>query len=114
MYLPPNSYTPYKQSNEDKCKIKYSPARIKQILLYDYHIALDHVWTGYKGNRYRGYVERYNMRSIDTNEIIAQNVTLNSIRIQLQSEGYSLHEEIKPNKGAQAFLEHVETLKKNK
>lgn len=104
-------YIPYKQSNEDKCHIKYSHQRIKQILLYDYHIALDHIWAGYKGNRHRGYVERYNMRNIDTNEIIAENVTLNSIRIQLQAEGYSLHEEVKPNQGAIAFLEHVESLK---
>lgn len=104
-------YIPYKQNNDDKCKVKYSPQRIKQILLCDYHIVLDHIWTGYKGNRQRGYVERYNMRNIDTNEIIAENVTLNSIRIQLQAEGYSLHEEIKPNQGAITFLEYVESIK---
>lgn len=104
-------YIPYKQSNEDKVKVKYSHQRIKQILLRDYHIALDYIWAGYKGNRYRGYVERYNMRNIDTNEIIAEGVTLNAIRIQLQAEGYSLHDEVKPNQGAVEFLEFVESIK---
>lgn len=104
-------YTPYKQSNEDKCKVKYSHQRVKQILLDDFHIALEPICTGYKENRRRGFVERYRMRLIDSGEVLVESATLNAIRIELQKMGYPLHTPAEPNQGALDFLAYVETLK---
>ena len=107
-------YTPYKQSNEDKCKVKYSHQRVKQILLDDFHIALDPVYTGYKGNRRRGFVEHYKMRLIDSGEFLVESATLNAIRIELQKMGYPLHAPEEPNQGAVDFLAYVNKAKQQR
>lgn len=111
MYYYGYGYIPYKQSNEDKCKVKYSHQRIKQILCNDYHYELIPINVGYKGNRRHGYIQKYTIRNYDTDEVVVEAVTLNALRILLYQEGYPLHEPMKPNQGAIAFLEYVENIK---
>lgn len=105
-----NRYLPYRQCNADKIRVKYSPYRIKQILHDDYHYELKPIYS-YKGNRRRGYVQKYDICNIDTGEIIVEKATLNAIRIILQQEGYPLTKPIEPNQGAVNFLEYVESIK---
>lgn len=111
MYL--YGYLPYRQSNEKKVKVKYSHQRIKQILHEDYHYDLIPISVGYKGNRRRGYVQKYDVRSLDTGELIVSHATLNAIRIILQQEGYPLHAPEQPNQGAVDFLAYVESTKQH-
>lgn len=101
----------YRQSNAKKCK-PYSHQRVKAIMQNEYHYRLEPI-RSYKGNQRYGYVQKYNLINEDTGETLAQNVTLNAIRIVLTQEGYPLKETIKPCKGAMDFLEYVETIKEN-
>ena len=104
-------YIPYQQPNAQKVFTNYSQHRIRQILRDDYWCELIPIWEGYKGNRRLGHVKHYKVCRIDTKEIIISDATLNGLRIILGREGYPLHQPVKPNKGAQAFLEHVDMLK---
>ena len=56
-------YIPYRQSNANIVKVSYSHQRIKQILHDDYEIDLIPLWAGYKGNRKRGYVQKYRLEN---------------------------------------------------
>lgn len=68
----------------------YSFWRIKRILEKDYNYKLEKVWQAYKANRKPNYVERYNLIDNDTNSIILENITLNSLRKILTEENYPL------------------------
>lgn len=117
------SYIPYRQSNSHRCK-PYSWQRVQQILALDYHCTMQPINGGYKENRYRGYVRKYDLINNDTGEVLASRITMNAMRIILTEEGYSLHpteEELEmmkeykkyiPNQGAIEFLAFVEKQKK--
>ena len=111
MYFCGYGYIPYQQSNAQKVMVKYSHQRIRQILLDDYHYELIPINDGYKGNRKRGYVQKYDVRNLDTGELVVGSATLNALRIILQQEGYPLTEPVQPNQGAVNFLEYVESIK---
>lgn len=66
----------------------YSFWRIKRILEKDYNYRLENIWQGYKANRKSNYVKRYNLIENDTNSIILENITLNSLRKVLTEENY--------------------------
>lgn len=66
----------------------YSFWRIKNILENDYHYRLERINQGYKANRRRNFVELYNLIDNNTNSIILENITLNSLRKVLTEENY--------------------------
>lgn len=68
----------------------YSFWRIKRILEKDYNYRLENIWQGYKANRKSNYEKRYNLIENDTNSIILENITLNSLRKILTEENYPL------------------------
>lgn len=68
----------------------YSFLRIKSILERDYHYRLEKIFQGYKANRKSNYVERYNLIDNDTNSIILESITLNSLRKILTEENSPL------------------------
>ena len=68
----------------------YSFWRIKRILEKDYNYRLENIWQGYKANRKSNYLKRYNLIENDTNSIILENITLNSLRKILTEENYPL------------------------
>ena len=68
----------------------YSFWRIKRILEKDYNYKLENIWQGYKANRKSNYEKRYNLIENDTNSIILENITLNSLRKILTEENYPL------------------------
>lgn len=69
---------------------KYSFWRIKRILERDYNYRLENIWQGYKANRKSNYEKRYNLIENDTNSIILEDITLNSLRKILTEENYPL------------------------
>lgn len=68
----------------------YSFWRIKRILAKDYNYRLENIWQGYKANRKSNYMNRYNLIDNDTNYIILESITLNSLRKILTEENYPL------------------------
>lgn len=68
----------------------YSFWRIKRILERDYNYRLENIWQGYKANRKSNYEKRYNLIENDTNSIILEDITLNSLRKILTEENYPL------------------------
>lgn len=69
---------------------KYSFWRVKRILKTEYNYRLEKIYQGYKANRNPNYVELYNLIDNDTNSIILENITLNSLRKILTEENYPL------------------------
>lgn len=70
----------------------YSFWRIKNILENDYNYRLENINQGYKANRKRNFVERYNLINNDNDSIILTNITLNSLRKILTEENYPLRD----------------------
>lgn len=68
----------------------YSFWRIKRILEKDYNYRLENILQGYKSNRKSNYMKRYNLIDNDTNSIILESITLNSLRKILTEENYPL------------------------
>ena len=94
--------------------LPYSHWRIKQLMMEQYGIELEYIHPGYKGGRYPGYVNSYRLKWADTGEIINPRVKLESLRYFLAREGHPLHPpKVKRNPGCVAFLEAVETLRKD-
>ena len=100
----------YRQYNAERC-LHYSHQRVKQILKDDYHCHLQPI-NGYKSNRQKGYVQHYHLINDDTGETLAQNITLNALRILLTQENYPLHEDCKPYKDAIDFLAYIVKIQK--
>lgn len=69
---------------------KYSFWRVKRILKTEYNYRLEKIYQAYKANRNPNYVELYNLIDNDTNSIILENITLNSLRKILTEENYPL------------------------
>lgn len=68
----------------------YSFWRIKRILEEDYHYRLEKISQSYKATRKPNYAELYNLIDNDTNSIILESITLNSLRKILTEENYPL------------------------
>lgn len=88
----------------------YSYHRIVKILKDNNLYLQPIVW--YKCGRYDGYVQRYNVRMIETDEIIRENVSLNNLREILARLDYPLQAPETRNQGAQRFMEIVQHLQK--
>lgn len=96
-----------------KRKYTYQPYSYHRIvnILKDADLYLQPiVW--YKCGRYDGYVQRYNVRMIETDEIIRENVSLNNLREILARLDYPLQAPETRNQGAQHFMEIVHHLQK--
>ncbi|MBP1890126.1 hypothetical protein J2Z53_001710 [Clostridium moniliforme] len=70
----------------------YSFWRIKRILETEYKYRLEKVSQGYKANRKPNYVKIYNLIDNNTNSIILESITLNSLRKVLTEENYFLND----------------------
>ena len=58
----------------------------------EYNYRLEKVSQGYKANRKLNYVKIYNLIDNNTNSIILENITLNSLRKVLTEENYFLND----------------------
>lgn len=91
--------------------LDYSHWRIKEILKLYYDCSLVNRPVGYKGKRYPGFVEHYDIVFNPTGEVIISNVTLDQYRQLFARKGFPLHEpDNKRRKGAEAFLDAVRDL----
>lgn len=79
-------------------KTYYSPQRIKQIIHKYYDYRLEVVGDGYKANRKRGYVTKYNLIQVSTGEVVLRNIPLRAFDNVLREAGYPLHDEKSRNK----------------
>lgn len=90
----------------------YTIHRIKRVLKqWGYH--LENIWAGYKGNRYPGYVEHYQIIHTETGQIINPDTTLYGLQkifarmdIPLYDEYSQINKDApKRNSGAEDFME---------
>lgn len=89
----------------------YSHWQIKNILMQHYNCRLEKIWQGYKANRRKNYHEIYKIVCNDTNEVLAQKVSLDSLRHFFAHMDIPMNEqENKRNPKAQLFLEIIENL----
>lgn len=79
--------------NKDTEVNHYSFWRIKRILDEFYNCRIENINQGYKANRRKGYVERYNLIDNETNTVIAKSITLHSLRKIFTEEGITLNDE---------------------
>ena len=73
--------------------LPYSQWRIKRVLKAYLNAYLKNRPVGYKGNRYPGFVERYDIVDCDTDEVLYSNLTLYAICRVFASCNIPLHDD---------------------
>lgn len=98
--------------------LPYTACRIKRILHKHYGVHL-HPIGSYKCNRVPNYHQHYWVVSDETNEILMEDMTLETLRYAFARLDYPLYDEYsavkksKRNAGAENFLKAVQDLYKN-